>query len=203
MKTFDKIFFGMIFGAVFPIVLFLTGWWSTVGLVQENRIFIFAFSGLALGFALDFFLLKKIMVNLFNLNCFLLTTIYIFYSICIIGFFMGVPVFNLLLGIPAGYYVAKKCIYDKTEKEESEKQINRIARFTTYIIIFIAVLSASIALSDPYTVSSINGMFGLGQKITQSILYYIVILGGLAMIFVQYIITKYTARIVYFQITRK
>jgi hypothetical protein len=171
--------------------------------VQENQIFIYAFSGLAAGIVLDFFLLKKILINLFNLKGFLLTAIYIFYSICIIGFFMGVPVFNLFLGIPAGIYIAKKCIYDKTEKEESEKQIKRIARFTTYIIIFIAILSASIALTDRYTVSSINGMFGLGQKITQSVLNYIVIFGGLAMVFVQYIITKYTASIVYSKITRE
>lgn len=203
MKKFDRIFFGIIFGAIFPILLFLTGWWSTVRLVPENQIFIYALSGFAIGLVLDFFLLKRILFNLFNINGFLLAAIYIFYSICVIGFFMGVPVFNLFLGIPAGIYIAKKCANDKTGKEESAKRINRIARFTTYIIILIAILSALIALTDRYTVSSINGMFGLEYKITQSVLYYIVIFGGLAMIFVQYVITKYTASIVYSKITKE
>jgi len=200
MKTFDKIFFGIIFGSIFPVIFFLAGWWSTVGLVRENRIFIFAFSGFIIGILLDFFILKKIIENLFRLNIFLLVITYSFYSICLFGFFMGVPVFNVLLGIPAGYYIAKKCRNNNKSEHDSKRQIKRIALFTTYIIIIIAFLSAFIALSDPYTVNNLNGMLGLQNIITQSILYIIVIAGGLVLVFAQYAITRFSAELVYSRI---
>jgi hypothetical protein len=202
MKTFDKILFGLIFGAMLPVTLFLTGWWSTFRLVPENQIFIFALSGLALGIIIDFFFIKKVISDLYNIKNSNLILIYIFYSVCCFGFFMGVPVFNSLLGIPAGYYAAKKCVFLKTEKENAEKSFKQTSFFTAIIISFISVSSATIALIDPYTSGSLKNMLNLNFEITKLMLLFGIIIGGLFLIFFQYYLTKFTAKIIYTRLTK-
>jgi hypothetical protein len=197
MKKFDKIFFGLIFGAVLPVTFFFAGWWGTFKYVPENQIFIYAFGGLLTGIILDFFFLKKILLKLFYFDNFLLILIYIFYSVCCFGFFMGVPVFNALLGIPAGYYAARKCIFLNTGKENAEKYIKQTALFSTIVILFISVASATIALIDPFTSQTLKGMFGLNYEITKTILVTGIIIGGLVLICFQYVLTKFTSKIIY------
>jgi hypothetical protein len=202
MKTFDKILFGLIFGAMLPVTLFLTGWWSTFRLVPENQIFIFALSGLALGIIIDFLFIKKVISNLYNIKNSNLILIYIFYSVCCFGFFMGVPVFNSLLGIPAGYYAAKKCFFLNTEKENAEKSFKQTSFFTAIIISFISISSATIALIDPYTSGSLKNMLNLNSDITKTMLVFGIIIGGLFLIFFQYYLTKFTTKIIYTRFTK-
>jgi|WetSurMetagenome_2_1015567.scaffolds.fasta_scaffold71288_4 hypothetical protein len=202
MKTFDKIFFSFIFGGVLPVTLFLTGWWSTFRLVPENQIFIFAFSGLALGIIIDFFFIKKVISNLYSIKNSNLILIYIFYSVCCFGFFMGVPVFNSLLGIPAGYYAARKCVFLNMEKENAEKSFKQTSFFTAIIISFISISSATIALIDPYTSGSLKNMLNLNFEITKLMFVSGIIIGGVFLIFVQYYLTKFTAKIIYTRFTK-
>jgi hypothetical protein len=202
MKASDKIFFGAIFGAILPVTLFLTGWWSTFRIVPENQIFIYAFAGLFAGIILDFFFVKKLLSNLFNLKNSALILIYIFYSICCFGFFMGVPVFNSLLGIPAGYYAARRCIFHNTEKEIALKYFNRTALFSVVVILFVADASAMIALFDPFTSQGLKNMLGLKFEITQTMLVLIISMGGIFLIIFQYFITKTTAKIIYLRLLK-
>jgi len=197
MKVLEKIFFVIIFGAVLPITFFLAGWWGTVGLVEENKIFIFAISGLAIGIVLDFFLLKKIISDLYEISNSTLVLVYIFYSICCFGFFMGVPIFNSMLGIPAGYYAAKKCIYLKKETDYAEKYFKQTAFFTSVIITLISIASATIALMDPYTAKGLKDMLNLSFDLTKFRLVTVIILGGSILITFQYFLTRYTTKIIY------
>jgi hypothetical protein len=202
MKAFDKIFFGAIFGAILPVTLFLTGWWGTFRFVPENQIFIYAFSGLFAGIILDFFFVKKLLSNLFNLKYSSLILIYIFYSVCCFGFFMGVPVFSSLLGIPAGYYAARRCIFHGTEKEIALKYINRTALFSVAVILFVADASAMIALFDPFTSEGLRNMLGLKFEITKTMLVLIITLGGILLIIFQYFLTKITGKIIYLRLLK-
>jgi hypothetical protein len=197
MKLLDKIFFGIIFGAVLPGTLFLAGWWGTFKVVPENQIFIYAFGGLTLGIIIDFFFIKKVISNLYEIQNTTLSLIYIFYSVCIFGFFMGVPVFNSLLGIPAGYYAAKRCLFLRKDIELTERYFKQTAIFTTVIILLASLVSASIALSDPFTAKNLKGMLNLNFEITKPILFYIIIGGGTILIIFQYYLTKFTAKIIY------
>jgi hypothetical protein len=199
MKTLDKIFFSVIFGGILPVILFLMGWWSTFRLVPENQIFIYAFAGLFAGIILDFILLKRIWSKLFYMDGTTLILIYIFYSVCCFGFFMGVPVFNSLLGIPAGYYAARKCTLLRAKREDAEKYFKQTAFFTVIVILFISAAAASIALIDPFTAGSIKGILGLNFEITNSMLVFGIIIGGILLICFQYILTKLTAKIIYRQ----
>lgn len=197
MKTFDKIFFGLLIGAVLPVSLFLTGWWSTFKIVLENQIIIFALAGFALGIILDFLFLRKVISNLYEINSSNLILVYVFYSLCCFGFFMGVPVFNVLLGIPAGYYAAMKCAYLRRDIIYTEHFFRQTAIFTSVIMFLGATASATIALSDPFTPQNIKGMLGLNFDITKMVLLLIVVLGGAVLIVVQFFLTKYAAIISY------
>lgn len=197
MKNPDKIFFGFLLGAVLPVILFLAGWWGTFKFVPEHMVAVFAFSGLLLGVILDFFFMRKVLINLYDINVSNLMLVYVFYSVCCFGFFMGVPVFNILLGIPAGYYTAMKCIYTRRETAHLKYYFHRTAVFTALIITIVCLVSAGIALSDPYTASGIKGLLKLNFEITKTILLMIVVFGGIILIALQYYLTKFTAKFTY------
>jgi hypothetical protein len=131
---------------------------------------------------------------------------------------MTVPVFNAMLGIPAGYYVAKRSILLELNNNDAEEKINEAARFTTYIIIVLALISGVIALIDPYTLGSLRAMFRVDENLFGRIFFYIIfydgfvnldseplgrilihiiIFGGLKLIAAQYLITKFTGKFIY------
>lgn len=202
MNTFDKIFFGFTFWAVLPIALFLVGWWGTVGRMEESRVMLFALGGLLIGIVSSFIFIKRLVTNLYELQGSTLGLIYIFYSMCVFGFFMGVPVFNLFLGIPAGYYTARRCKAMRKDHDFAERAFKNAAIFTTIITLLFSVVSASIALSDPFTAKNLKGMFNLNFDITKSILLSIITVGGAILMVLQYYITKFSARI-FFDLSKK
>ncbi len=197
MKVFDKIFFGIIFGAMLPIAFFIIGWWGTVGRVSEDKIFLFAFAGLAIGIILNFLFLRKFISNMYEISASNLIVIYIFYTVCCFGFFMGVPIFNILLGIPAGYYAAMRCLYLRKENVLTEQYFRHVSIFSSIIMFFVCVASAIIAFSDPFTAKNIKGMLGLDFEISKLTLLILVLIGGALLIVIQYFLTNMTAKLIY------
>jgi len=51
----------------------------------------------------------------------ILVMIYLFYSMCVFGFFMGVPIFNLAVGAIAGIFVGRKLYYKGVSIEHLQK----------------------------------------------------------------------------------
>ena len=103
----------MIYAPIYPIFLFLVAWWVSVPLVPENQIFIFALTGLALGVIIDVIFLKRVLVFSYDLKMIIMAAIYLFYSAGIFGFFMGVPIFNVLPGLFAAIYIARRASLSK------------------------------------------------------------------------------------------
>jgi len=196
MRKFDKIFLGILIGAVSPILFFLLGWWISIPFVPENKIYIYALAGLSIGITLDLIFLKKWIQIGYRLNKFIQILIYLFYTICVFGFFMGVPIFNILNGITAGIYTGRKVMYEKLEKEKGLKRIRKASIFTTIIILFVSVFSACIALIDPSTGSNLKRMFNLNFEVTKEMICGIIFFGGLGLVLVQYWVTKITGLLI-------
>lgn len=193
MKNFEKIFFGFLIGFAFPFVLGLlfTFLWSYID-KNESRALIYLSIGLLLGLIIDFKFLKSWINKRYELAIWFIILIYLIYNIGIFGFFMGFPVFNVLLGLVAGYYFGKRICFSNIKSEMHSKIINQVSLFTVLIMTLICISSGSIALFDNYTGSTIKSMLGLGFEVTKEMIFVIVIAGGLGLIVAEYFITKLT-----------
>ena len=195
MNKVETMVIDLVFGAVLPIFLFLAGWWSSIGLVSDNLIFVIALTCLSLGIVIDILFLKKWLRNVYNTNWKLLIIIFLFYSICTFGFFMGVPVFNLMIGIMAGIFVGRKLYHDKKSINEVRCNIKKTSIFTTVVILIISLASAFFALRDPMdTARNLEGMFHIQSfSITTQIIIGIIVIGGFVLALSQYWLTKTVA----------
>jgi hypothetical protein len=196
MKRIDKIFLSIVLYPIFPILLFLTGWWGSLILAPTSLIPINALAGLVLGIVVDFlFINKKVIPKAYRLSLFWEIAILLFYAFGIFGFFMGVPLFHPLLGIIIGFYIARKSVFLNWEKEIFDRKLKRAAIVGSVIMLLISIISAIIALNDPYTASGLEEMLSLPFTVTTNMLIALVFIGGTGLTIIQYLLTYLTARI--------
>jgi hypothetical protein len=172
---------------VFPILLFLAGWWGSIPLVPENRIFLCAFLGLALGIGADLVVLGRWLKAGYRIGTAVRIAVYLFYTIGVWGFFMGVPVFNALVGAAAGIFVARGMSAEGAGKRSIRKALGRTAIFTTAVMLLACAASAAIALLSWSTPSDLSRMLGL--TVTREGVYCIIFAGGGLLLIAQYWLT--------------
>jgi hypothetical protein len=191
MKNIDKIFIGILIGSVFPLLLSLL---SVILWFYINRntelVLIYLSIGLVLGFIIDFKFLKTWIIKRYELPLWFIIGMYIFYNIEIYGFFMGVPVVNILMGLIAGYYCGKKIEHQNISPDKIPAVIKKISLFTCLIMSLICLSSAVIALIDESTGENLRLMFSLNFPITKAMILAIILVGGFILILSQYFITK-------------
>jgi len=193
MKKFEKIISGLIIGATFPLLFGLLSVITWFYLDKsENRVVIYLTVGLILGLIIDLKFLKGWIKHRFDLPHWYIAGIYVFYNICVYGFFMGFPVFNVLLGLIAGYYFGNRIISNKIQPEMRSKQINQVSLFTGLIMTLICVSSAVIGLTDKTIGDNIQGMLGLDFEITKAMILALIFVGGFSLIIFQYFVTRLT-----------
>jgi len=199
----EMILYKLFFWGCVPLSLFLIGWWSSISLKDNQEIFSIAFAGMGLGVLIDALFLKSKLKSLETLQTPILMGVYVFYSIMVLGFFMGVPVFNVLLGILAGRFMARVGLFHKLSGVKMNRLIHNTALFSALVMIGICVISGFIALKDPLdTAVNLQGMLGLNFEVTELMVYALVALGGLGLIITQYFLTlgfaHYELKHVYF-----
>lgn len=190
MKRIDKLILGLIFGSSFPILLFLIAVTIWFYFFQNSNVFYFVFAGLLTGLFIDLIYLKRLIKNGFDLPNWVLIGLYLFYSICIYGLFMGFPVFNLIMGMIAGYYFGKRILYKNISLIESKPIIRQVSFFTSLIMLLICISSGFIANIDNGVGKDLQLMFRLQFEITKAMIWEIILIGGLVLIIAQYFLTK-------------
>ena len=157
MIRFERLIFNVLFGMVIPVFCFLIFWWTTFLFTQNEKIIIIvSLSGLCLGLIIDFLIFYFFKPDIFKLSKPILVIIYLFYNAWLFGFFMGVPVFHLALGIIAGFYWMKRLIY-QNEIKDYKREIHRTSIFTSIMIGVVCLFSAVIALLSESTPSDLQG----------------------------------------------
>lgn len=194
MNKIEKAFLGTLLGAVFPLVGFLGGWWSTSQVLTNVWVFTVAFVGLALGLVVDGFLLKKWVARAYEMDVRLWMGIFFFYSICVFGFFMGVPVFNVGLAIPAGLVIGWKLAHQPADDKAEKRLTLRANHYTTGVMAFICATSAFLALRDPTTAANLEGMLRLPFEVTQGMIIALIVVGGLALLALHWWLVAKTVR---------
>lgn len=191
----ESVLYKLIFWGVVPVTLFLIGWWSSIGLDDNQAIFSMAFAGMGIGILIDALILKPKLKSLETLKPSTYVFVFVFYSIMTLGFFMGVPAFNLFLGILAGRFMARVGLYHEDSSEKMQERLKQTAWVTTLVFIGVCIVSALIALIDPWdTAINLQGMLGLPFTVTPWMVWGLVIVGGTVLVILHYVLTLYFGR---------
>lgn len=191
MSKAESIFVWLIIGPVIPVVLFLTGWWTSLIFVTDRTVFVFGLLGLGIGCLIDFIFVRQWISKVYTCRPIILAVVYVFYSICVFGFFMGVPIFNITIGIIAGVFMGRKFYHLGMAKEQLNGSILKVSIFSASIMGLISVASAYFATKDiTDTALNLRGMFKLPFLPTAEMIIALIIFGGLGLITVQYWLTK-------------
>jgi hypothetical protein len=190
MKTIDKLLFGLLFGFSFPLFFFLMALTLWYYLFQNFNVLYFVLPGVIAGILIDALYLKKLIFITLNLPTWTLIGFYLFYNICIYGFFMGFPVFNLGMGIIAGYYFGIRINHENSPLKQVEYLRKSVPFFTTLVMVLICISTALIALSEKTLGLELQGMFRLRFQVTKGMIISIILIGGIGLIVTQYYLTK-------------
>lgn len=202
MKTIERIILFLSLAVLCPLFGFLAGWWLFYPLLPDARILIPVILGVGLGLLVNLFFLKRWMKQAHQMSLWIWAAIYGFYTIGVFGFFMGVPVFNVLLGIPAGILMAGRLVENKTEAAPGTKFASRTAWFTTGVLSLVCLVSAYLALRDTFTAANLEGMLALPFEVTQTMIGALILAGGLGLLVGEWLLTFLTTKITFSSLSR-
>jgi hypothetical protein len=177
MRTIEKLAIGAVLGGVPPISCFLAGWWISIPLVPESRIPQCALAGLVCGLLLDALLLGRWVRRAFTMRFGAWMAVYVFYSGGVFGL-MGVPVFNVVLAVPAGILVGRKLALDSADHTRVHEDARRAALFTASILGLVCGASAALALVSRSTPQDLQGMLGLAFPVTTTMIIGTIVVGA-------------------------
>ncbi len=194
MKKLESFVIGFILGAVPVLFCFVTAWFVSAILMDEKNVPTVALSGLGAGIIINIAFLKRWVKKAYQMNNKVLSAIYIFYSIGVLGFCMGVPILNFGVGIIGGIYTARRMYHTNAITEEYELNVKKTALFSAAVMLMMCCLTGTWAL--------VGGMIGyrfespvLSFTFTVPILVGIVFTGGLILCLLQYWLTIIAAEI--------
>jgi hypothetical protein len=190
MNKSDKIIFGLFLVAFFPFFLSLIGIGIGYFFLSERNMPYLFFAGLVTGIIFDIISVRRMLSVMFDIPFRTFAVFYIFCSIFLYGMFMGMPVPELVMGIAAGYYWGRRFIVKGTALPEREKMIRMVPRFTSLMMILICISSAFIALREKTIGEELQGMLKLGFVPGKGLIIGGIIIGGSALIIIQYFITR-------------
>ncbi len=197
MQRMENVIIGMLIGAVPLIACFLAGWWISIPFVSESRIFQYALTGLLLGTLIDVIFLRKWVRHTYTMKLWVWMGIYGFYAIVLFGFFMGFPVFHVLLAVPAGVFVGRWLTHRSVDPARMRKAAQHTAVFTTSILGLVCIASAAIALLDPSVAFDLQGMLGLPFPVTPVMILGIILSGGTLLLAIGWWLTVESVKRVY------
>jgi len=195
MKSkFEKLTLGSILAPIAPLALFMGFWLLSYVLLPEKWIPYCTLLGILLGILADGLLLKKLITRAYGLGTVFWLAVLLFYSVGIFGFFMGVPVFNTALSIPAGFIVGGKLAHEVADDSRVRRASLQTSILTTSLMALICVASAIFALLSPSTPSDLRGMLGLGFEVTSAMIWGIILIGGAGLLAVNWLLTGLVVR---------
>jgi hypothetical protein len=197
MQKLETIALGILFGAIPILFFFIAGWWISMPFVPETRVVLFALAGVALGILVDILFLRRWVRCAYSMKPGTWMAVYIFYAIGMFGFFMGFPVFHVLLALPAGAFIGRWLARGGADSQRMRKVSRRTARFTTGVLSLIFAASAALALTHLSTASEVEHMLGLPFQLTTGMIVGIILVGGAALLVLSWWLTVKTVERTY------
>ena len=156
---------------------------------------LFSFTGLALGILADVYILKRLILRAYRLGTVFWLAVLLFYSVGMFGFFMGMPVFNAALAVPAGFVVGGKLARETVDVVQLHRVSLRACIVTTALMALVCIASAFFALISPSTPSDLRGMLGLGFEVTPTMIWGLILIGGVGLLAVNWVLTGLSVRL--------
>jgi hypothetical protein len=166
----------------------LFGWWGSFLFLPETFIPWFALGGLLLGFGFALWRWPRALKRLYMIDWLSCFGVMLFYVAGMFGFFMGVPVFHVLLVIPAGLYWGRRMKTRQFGPSETRKQRRRLVWVMGGLTGLVAAISGLIAWNDPYTLANLRGMLQL--QLTWLFVKVTIWVGGFAMVVAAMMLTR-------------
>lgn len=185
-----KVFAIAIYQFPVPFTLFFSFWWISNSFVNDGLALFIGLLGLLTGLWLNSILVTP--YQFYKIKKRVLAFLYLFYSIIILGIFMGVPIFNILLGVFAGNYLAIRIISYVRNGQNIRKSINQGALFSSFVILLVTILAGLMAIVD---IDSYVETFTQLTKIpinATKFVWFLVFAGSFGIV-LQYVITRFTA----------
>jgi hypothetical protein len=198
MKTkLERFALGLLLAPLAPLAGLMGFWWFSYAILPEKWISIGALTGLALGILADIFLLKKLLDRAHHLSLVFWMVVLLFYAIGVFGFFMGVPVFNIVLAIPAGFVIGGRLAHETADRSQVRATALRTCILTTTLLALICAASAFFALISPSTPSDLEGMLGLPFAVTPAMIWSVILVGGAGLLAVNWALTALSIQLTY------
>ena len=186
-----KLFTIVLYQTPIPMSLFLISWWISSTFVNDLKALLFAVGGLIVGLWLN----KELIIpfQFYKIKKRVLAVIYVFFSITVLGYFMGIPVFNLLLGFLAGNYLSIRVMSNYKVEREIIKNFKAGALYTSFVLLLITLLAWFMAMTDiDNSLQTANNV--LGTTLTKERFVMLITVGGAFIVIIQYFITFFTAK---------
>ena len=190
----ERLFLLLMIGLLPIIVFFLLGWWGSLAITTEENIKFFAIGGLILGLLVDILFLRRWVRKAYSLPVGWFVVFYLFYSIGMFGFFMGMPLLNVLMGLVGGYYVGLCLRYANKEKAEVEQAAKRTALFAAGVMAVVCLASWMIAYLEPSIAANVQGMLKMEHALSRERVLIYSAFGGLGLVVVEYFITRWMVK---------
>ena len=146
------------------------------------------------GFLIDVFFLRRWVKNAYTMSPNAIGAVYVFYSVCALGFFMGIPIGNIFLGILAGVYSARRFLLTSHNRPNAGDYFKRTAIFSAAVMVLICALLALWAVAGRIPSYRFETPF-LSFTFTIPIFVAVVLAGGTFLVLLQYGLTITAAKV--------
>ena len=140
MSKIESLVLGMFFGLL-PVLLCIgAAGFVNIVLFEESGIAYWAMGGLVGGIVINAIFFRRWVRRAYQINNKILAAVYLFYSVVAVGMDMGVPVFNLALGIIAGVYSARRMHFAEADEEKRSRYFKKTAGFCATVMVLMCCL---------------------------------------------------------------
>ena len=196
MSKVESLILGMFFGFLPVLFCVAAAGFANVVFLEEKGIGYWALGGLCVGLIIDVMFVKSWVKRAYQMNSKILAVLYIFYSIGVLGFCMGIPILEFPLGMAAGAYAARKMYHTKAGPEEFERSVKKMSIFAAAVMVLICCLITLWAIAGEMIGYRVETPY-LSFTFTVPIFSAVVLIGGAGLVLLQYWLTRTAAKVTF------
>jgi len=190
----ESVILGIFFGFVPIVFCFLATMVTASIFLGKEALGPWVLWSLVPAIIIDAIFLKKWVRRAYHINNKVLAGIYLFYSVVALGLGMGLPVFNFVLGIMAGVYIARRMHFVGVDEESRKQGFKKTAVFTAVVMALMCCLITLWAIAGKMMGARVETPY-LSFTFTVPIFFAVVLTGGAVLVLLQYWLTRIAAKV--------